>query len=131
LIKTDNRNLRVLICDDEYLLAMDMAEQFEGLRADVVGLAGTLGELRRHLRADGFRANAVVLDLQFSDGNAYDVIPLIEETGAAVVICTGFHVEERPREFSHIPWIDKPASAETIYRALRVQLDNRGGVESV
>lgn len=131
MINTGSRDLRVLICDDEYLLAMDMAEQFEGLRADVVGLAGTIGELRRHLNANGFRANAVVLDLQYSDGNAYDVIPQIEQTGAAVVICTGFHVEERPQEFSHIPWIHKPASAETIYRALCAQLDSRGGVESV
>jgi CheY-like chemotaxis protein len=123
LSSTTNKDLRVLICEDEYLLAMDMAEQFEALQAQVVGIVGTMGDLERTIAASNFAANAVVLDLQFVDGNAYDIIPRLEKTGAAVVICSGYNVDERPAELAHIPWVNKPATAEMISGALRSTLD--------
>lgn len=131
MTQTTSRDLRVLICDDEFLLAMDMAEQFESLQAEVVGTIGTLGELRRTVLSGDCPANAVVLDVQFADGQAYDILPLLEEKGLVVAISSGYGPEERPERFSHLPWITKPATADAISAALCASLDARGASQSV
>jgi DNA-binding NarL/FixJ family response regulator len=128
--QTTSRDLRVLICDDEYLLAMDMAQQFEELQAEVVGTVGRLSDLREAV-LNGSRANAIVLDIQFADGRAYDLLPLLEEKGLAVAISSGYDVEERPPQYAHIPWVNKPAAADTIAAALCTVLDARSASPSV
>ena len=125
LTQTTSRDLRVLICDDEFLLAMDMAEQFSALHAEVVGVVGRLSELDQLASKVDFPANAVVLDWQFMDGRADMIVPLLEQRGAAVVVCSGYGMEERPPELSHIPWLTKPASTDEIARVLLVELDGR------
>jgi ActR/RegA family two-component response regulator len=126
LTQTTSSDLRVLICDDEFLLAMDMAEQFEALQAEVVSVVGRLSELEQLTSNADFPANAVVLDWQFMDGKADKIIPLLEQRGAAIVVCSGYAREERPPELSHIPWLTKPANADEIAQALLVELDGRG-----
>jgi len=128
--KTTNRDLRVLICEDEYLLAMDMAQQFEALHAQVTGIVGNLGELEKAVH-DGLEANAVVLDWQFLDGKAHGIVPLLEERGVAVAVCSGYGPEERPAELVHIPWVTKPATADAVAEALCAVLDARSANTSV
>jgi ActR/RegA family two-component response regulator len=123
--QTTSADLRVLICDDEYLLAIDMAQQFEALDAEVLGTFGKLADLRHALKDGGHAANAVVLDLRLNDGSALDVLPMLEEQGIAVAITSGFGPEERPAEWAHIPWIGKPANAEDIAAALCNVIDNQ------
>lgn len=125
MTQTTSRDLRVLICDDEFLLAMDMAEQFASLQAEVVGVVGRLSELDQLASKADFPANAVVLDWQFVDGNADKIIPLLEQRGAAIVVCSGYAREERPPELAHIPWLTKPANADEIAQALLAELDGR------
>lgn len=110
---------------------MDMAQQFEALDAEVVGTIGKLGELRQILLSGNCTANAAVLDIQFADGQAYDIIPLLEEKGLAVAIASGYGPEERPDRFAHIPWITKPANADTLAAALCASLDARSASQRV
>jgi ActR/RegA family two-component response regulator len=131
LTQTTSRDLRVLICDDEFLLAMDMAQQFEALDAEVVGTVGKLAELRNVLLSDQSTANAAVLDIQFADGEAYEIIPLLEEKGLAVAIASGYGPEERPDRFAHIPWVTKPANASDLCSALCASLDARSASQRV
>lgn len=124
------RDLRVLICEDEYLLAMDMAQQFESLHAEVVGIIGKLADFDPLLRGE-LTANAVVLDWQFVDGKAHEVIAALEQRNVAVVVCSGYGTEERPAEFSHIPWVTKPANADELAAALCAVLEARSTTTSV
>lgn len=128
--KISARDLRVLICEDEYLLAMDMAQQFESLQAEVVGIVSKLSEFDTIGRGE-IAANAVVLDWQFVDGKAHDVIAILEQRKIAVVVCSGYGTEERPAEFSHIPWVTKPANADELAAALCAVLEARSTTTSV
>ncbi|MBJ3785500.1 response regulator [Devosia sediminis] len=122
---TTFRDLRVLIGEDEQMLAMDLAEQLSALGAEVVGSANTVSQLEA-LAADGLGgANAVVLDIKLLDGPVFSVVPQLEKHGAAVVFCSGYQVQERPEELSHIQWLGKPAQAEDIARALCQAVDAR------
>jgi DNA-binding NtrC family response regulator len=123
--QTSSQDLRVLICDDEYLLAMDMAQQFEDLQATVVGTVGNIQDLRKALTDDGFSANAVVLDVQYSDGHIFELLPLLQEKGIAIAIASGYGPEDRPDEYSHIPWLTKPTTVEQISAALCSVMDAR------
>lgn len=128
---TTSRDLKVLICEDEYLLAIDLAQQLEALQAQVVGIVGSLGDLREAIQSNATSFNAVVLDVQFADGRAYDVIPLLEEQGLATAISSGYGPEERPPEYAHIPWITKPTTADHIAAALCAARDARRPSHSV
>lgn len=117
-------DLRLIICEDEYLLAIDMAEQFAALGARVVDTVSSAAELERLLDQDK-SANAVLLDVELSDGVVYDIVPRLEERGLALAFCSAHLVQERPARFAHLEWFDKLASAGEIASALCAAHDGR------
>ena len=104
---------------------MDMAQQFEALQAEVVGIIGRLSELEEALDGDLRGANAVILDWQFADGKSEDLIARLDQRELAIVVCSGYGEEECPAHLSHIPWVTKPANGELVAQRLCEALDAR------
>ena len=122
---TTTQDLRILICEDEYLLAMDMAQQLTALGAEIVGMAGTIAEIERKVGMQPFDANAAILDIRYPDGLASRAVELLHKAGVATVICSGYSPDDGPPELKGLPWVTKPAHAEAISRALCDVLDAR------
>lgn len=122
---TTFRDLRVLIGEDEQMLAMDLAEQLTVLGATALATVNTVALLERLITEGLNGANAVILDTDLLDGPVYDCVPRLEQLGAAVVFYSGYMQQERPDTLKHIEWIGKPAHAEDIARALCRAVDAR------
>ena len=109
--------LRIIVCDDEYLLADHMAQELAALGATVIAIVGSVAELEALIESD-HSANAAVLDVELIDGEVYRVVPLLERHGIEIAFCSAYPVSDRPTEFAHIGWFDKLAPVENIARAL-------------
>lgn len=109
--------LRVIICEDEILLATELAVQMEALQATVVAVVTSLEDLRG-IVAGGADANAALLDVQLADGLIYPIIPALEKTGMALAFFSAYLAQDCPPQCAHIPWLDKLTSAQDIVDVL-------------
>ena len=112
------RDLRVVICEDEYMLALDMAQQLEQHGAVVSGSYVRASELIAGLSDGAMGANAAILDLDLEDAALLAAVDLLQQRGMAVVFCSGYMPSDLPERVAHIPFFSKPASFEDILTTL-------------
>jgi CheY-like chemotaxis protein len=114
------RGLRVLIVEDEYFLAQDLADRFQNLGAEVIGPAGNLAEaLRLAGRAD---IDGAVLDVNLRGERVYPVADLLRQKHTPFVFASGYGAELEPDAYSDVPRCIKPVDFATLAQALANQL---------
>jgi len=107
---------RVLVVEDEYLVAMDMSAYLEAAGAHVVGPASNVSaalEALEHAELDG-----AILDVNLRGEMAYPVADALAARGIPFVFTTGYGVQAVPARFADIKRCEKPATPEAISRAL-------------
>jgi ActR/RegA family two-component response regulator len=109
--------LNVLICEDEYLLAIDLASELGKRGVAVAEIIPTVAETLAALKRDDFAANAAVLDVQLLDGMAYSLVAPMIARGMAVVFCTGYGQRDLPDEFAQYPSVGKPTDVNRLLEA--------------
>ncbi|WP_160297797.1 hypothetical protein [Devosia chinhatensis] len=116
--------MRLIICEDEFLLAVELAEHLLALGATVVASAASLKELGEVLDQHS-DVNAAILDVVLADGEIYDVVPTLEQMGLALLFYSAHQPSDCPVEFAHIPWRDKLDPPHKIATTLLSALDAR------
>jgi ActR/RegA family two-component response regulator len=112
-------SLRVIICEDQYLQALDLAQGLRKQGVEIVGLVATAAACVEIMDAPEPRANAAVLDVELLDGSVYAIIPDLLCRGLHVVLCTGYGARDIPPRFSHLPLVEKPTDPAKIVEALK------------
>ena len=115
---------RMLVVDDEFLIALDLQQILESAGAIVV----SLGDADAALQAlrDGTQFDGAVLDIKLSGsaGDSTGIATLLTERGTPFVFLTGMHAgNEHAKAFPHAPLIEKPYQVEMLMEALRRALD--------
>ena len=109
------RGKRVLVVEDEPLLATDLAEELSELGAEVVGPVNSVRDALTLITADG-TLNAAVLDIGLLDGQAYAVADALHGRGVPFVFLTGYDAEGIPEAYRDTPRCEKPADMRVIAR---------------
>jgi ActR/RegA family two-component response regulator len=65
------RGRRLLVVEDEYLIAVSLARSLEGDGAEVVGPAGSVRDALALVEAEGDRLDGAVLDINLRDERVY------------------------------------------------------------
>lgn len=119
---------RILIAEDEYLIAMDLVEALESLGAEVIGPVGSVLQGSKLVAAESIHAAVLDVNLQ---GEL--VFPLADElAGQSIpfVFATGYNDGSIPERFDHIERFGKPCSREEMQRLVEV-ITQSGGVVDV
>ena len=114
--------LRVLIFEDEYLLASDLSDQVEQLGAQVAGLHPRLPDPVTSGGAASDTANAAVIDIKLFDQTAFALARQLRQRGYALAFCSGYTRRDLPDDLIGLPFFTKPANAGDIVSALCRQL---------
>ncbi len=117
--------LRVLICEDEYLVAMEMAAEAKAHGATDVTIMSGPGELNRALENADFSAELAILAVSPIEGHLCELVALLENRNIAIVFCSGYTASESPADLAHIPWLPKPFRAEEFGLAMAQALNQR------
>ncbi len=112
------RGRRVLVVEDDYLIAMDMLDVLQSLGVTVVGPAGRLDDALSLVQAEGATLDAAVLDLDLGGRSSYPVADALTALGVRVVFVTGFRGEAIPPEYRAVVRLDKPINARALAEAL-------------
>ena len=81
---------RVMLAEDELLVAMEMDETLRGLGCEVLGPAATVEEAVRLTQNEAGRIDAAVLDVNLAGRPSFPVADLLAGRGVPVVFATGY-----------------------------------------
>jgi DNA-binding response OmpR family regulator len=114
-----NRLIRILVVEDEFLIAMELAAVLEAHGFQVIAPVATVDGALEILRRE--RPDAVVLDLNLRGVAATPVARLLRELNLPFVIASAYSDSHMPRGDSlrGIPNIGKPTSSAALIRELQ------------
>jgi CheY-like chemotaxis protein len=101
---------RVLVAEDEFVIALEIEDTLRRAGYEVVGPAATAGEAAR-LAAAG-PLDAAVLDLGLRDGTAIPAADVLAARGVPFVFLSGYGRESLPGHLRGRTVLDKPCTAE-------------------
>jgi CheY-like chemotaxis protein len=106
---------RVLIVEDEAIIAMTVEDMVEELGCVVAGIASSLGEAMS--RAEGSAFDVVLLDLNLNGAESTPLAELLAAKGTPFVFTTGYGSGPR-RDFPGRPVVSKPYRIDEIGAAI-------------
>ncbi|MCO6050382.1 response regulator [Mesorhizobium sp. RP14(2022)] len=114
---TGLRGRRILVIEDEYMLADDLRRAFEEQGSTVVGPVGNVGDALRKIAIET-EIDAAVLDLNLGGELAFSVADALVARGVPLVITTGYSERDIPERLAEIKRCEKPVDPDNIVKAL-------------
>lgn len=108
---------RILIVEDEYFVADDLAQQLEAAGAEILGPAPTLERAVELLEAE--QPDAAVLDINLRGERVYPLADDLKRRGVPFVFATGYDARVIPDAYAAVPRCEKPVSREAVVSALQ------------
>lgn len=113
--------VRVLVVEDQYLLADDLVQALAREGASVLGPVATVEHARALL---GEPMDAAVLDIDLRGEAVFPVADALAERNASFVFVSGFERCDLPARFADRPHLQKPVQGRNVVRALARALEN-------
>src|SRR3954471_8306087 len=111
---------RVLLVEDEALIAMLVEDMIHDSGGEMVGSAGKLTDaidLARNAQAD-----VALLDLNLKGKLAYPVADVLRERGVPIVFTSGYGSDALIDRFQDCPVLDKPFDQHSLEQAIDTAL---------
>jgi DNA-binding NtrC family response regulator len=97
---------RVLVVEDEYILADDLKKELEVHGAKVVGPIGNLGVAQDQVSRDHF--DVAVIDVKLGNKLAWSIADELMQQNIPFGFVTGYGADAIPERFQHIMRWEKP-----------------------
>lgn len=101
-----NKGARILVVEDEGLLAMMIQEMLEDLGFEVPDVASTLSEGISLVETGSYEA--AILDVSLHGENSFPIASLLADKGIPFAFSSGFSLEDIAPEFADRPLLRKP-----------------------
>jgi CheY-like chemotaxis protein len=119
------RGVRLLIVEDEYFLAQDLADHFQSLGVKVLGPAGTVADALSLLRSH--EVEGAVLDVNLRGERVYPVADVLLQKDVPFVFASGYGGELEPDVYTGVPRCIKPVDFSVLTKTLADQIAARTG----
>jgi len=103
----------VLIVEDEFYLADDLAAALSGAGAKVLGPFGRVEDARRLIES-GQAVDLAILDIDLVGDRVFPIADLLRERNAPFLFATGYGAEIIPDRFSDVPRLEKPVTGAVV-----------------
>ena len=111
------RGRRILVVEDDYMMAQDLATELQDAGVDVLGpvpnIRGALSLLDTSPAPD-----AAILDINLGGEMVYSLADTLQERCIPFVFATGYEAWSIPEQYRHLPRIEKPLSLRQVAAAL-------------
>jgi CheY-like chemotaxis protein len=108
---------RILVVEDEMLIAMVIEDAVHDSGGQVVGPAATLEKALKLVEEEGF--DAAILDVTIRGGKVYPVAELLLKRGIPFVFASGYGDWALPEELRDKPRLTKPFTAAALEEQVR------------
>ena len=110
-------SVRVLVVEDETLIAMDIAAILSDAGFTVVGPVGSVAHALALIERSG--CEAAVLDINLGDGTAEPIARVLSARATPFVTISGYSREQQPAAFRNAPLVSKPVRPERLVAEVR------------
>ena len=118
------RRLRILLAEDELLVAMDIEASLRALGCEVVGPVPTVAEVERLARCPGL--DGAVLDVNLRGVPIFGALPGLLERRLPVILSSGYEKSTLfPEPFRGLPVLVKPYDASQLGALIRALFGSR------
>ena len=107
---------RILVAEDEYLVARDIARIVAAMGGQVLGPVGRLAQALDLSRGGGAVLHGAVLDVQLGEEQIYPLADELIARGVPVVFATGYDGGVIPDHLRATPRVEKPFSQGSLER---------------
>jgi DNA-binding response OmpR family regulator len=107
---------RILVVEDEYLVATDVADTLRESGAEVVGPFARVQPALDAIESEDI--SGAVLDVRLDGETIEKVAALLAARGVPVLLTTGYEGEQLPPELRHLPRLRKPFVGGDLLRKL-------------
>jgi DNA-binding response OmpR family regulator len=109
---------RILVVEDEFLVAEYLSEILRAAGAEVLGPLGRVGETLAFVEAEKDRLDAVVLDVNLHGQSSFPIADLLVQKGIRFVFTTGYDGGAIDAAYRGYPRCEKPFREEALLAAL-------------
>lgn len=115
--------LRVLIIEDEAMIAMLIEDLLGEIGASTVRTVGSIGEATRVL-GEAIPIDMAIVDVNLHGQPTFPVADTLLQRGIPFVFATGYGATGMPERFAGVPVLQKPFELEEMKRALLAARQN-------
>jgi DNA-binding response OmpR family regulator len=108
----------VLVVEDEYLIAADLADVLEDAGADVIGPVASVREALELVETFGDRLDGAVLDVNLREERVFPVAEALARRGVPYIFTTGYDSGIIPELHANAPRHQKPFDQTILLRWL-------------
>ncbi|WP_298260372.1 response regulator [Bradyrhizobium sp.] len=112
---------RILVVEDEYLLADDLRQTLEKLGVEVVGPVANVAQALKLLQS-GDALDGAMLDVNLQGDSVFPVLDLLRERGVPFVLTTGYDGWALPGPYADAPRCTKPLDMRRLSKLLHEHL---------
>ncbi len=106
----------ILVVEDEYFLADDIAKALQDAGANIAGPIGNLAEAVAWLESSN--ADMAVIDLNLEGTFAIEIADVLKQRGVPFVFATGYDEEAIPERHRDVARWEKPFDVNALVRAM-------------
>lgn len=117
--------LRMLIVEDEAMVAMMLEDQLMELGCVVVGVAGSVSEGLAKIDLVAADLDAAVLDVNLGGEKVFPVAAKLTERGVPFIFATGYGLAGISPDFARTPTLAKPYSPHQLEMMLASVMERR------
>jgi DNA-binding response OmpR family regulator len=107
---------RVLIVEDEYMLARDFCEWLQEAGASVAGPTADAAEAAELARRE--HLDAAIVDINLGNGPTFELAAKLEARGVPFLFATGYDAAAIPTEHQNAPCLEKPFRPQQLVSAV-------------
>lgn len=111
------RNCRILVAEDEFMVAENLSNELEDAGAIIVGPCATLEQTLQRINAHE-AIDAAVLDVNLAGQTVYPAADILIDRHIPFVFTTGYDASNVPERYANIPRCEKPVSVARVARAV-------------
>lgn len=117
---------RLLLVEDEYAIAADLAYVLENAGAEVIGPAASVEDALELVARERDRLDGALLDINLRDERVYPVADALAELGVPFTFTTGYDSSAIPAAYLGVPRHEKPVDRAKLLREVAKQINGYG-----
>jgi DNA-binding NtrC family response regulator len=114
---------RLLVVEDEFLIALDMMDALEAKGFDIVGPISSVEAALQIIAASPHPFDGVILDVNLHGKLSFPIADLLMSMHVPFVFTTGYDNSVIPDRFDHILAIEKPVNGPVVAQMMRDTLE--------
>ena len=119
------RGRRILVAEDEYMIAQEIAGVLSDAGAEILGPVSRLSDVARLIASED-RIDGALLDVNLGNEAIWPMVDMLLARNVPLVLATGYDASAIPPAYTGLPRCEKPASGQDLARTLARVLATQG-----